>query len=287
MNKGMKTFLMVCGIVVGVGLLLSIVGFVLGGVKGLNGIEERMPWISFGSGQVESQQQNTSAFSSVNIDCDMGGIEFVEGKQYSVEMDYAAKLGAPAVKVENNTLTITPSSRTHGWFNFNLIGIGNYAKTKIKVYYPKGSTFNQVKVSNDMGDVVLNNIKAQTMDLNADAGSIELDQIDVGSLKIDADMGDVKGTNIKTGGADISLDAGSLTLSGAFAGMTKIDSDMGSCTLNTSLPKTTYSIEAKMDLGDCEVDGVDVGSNYTVTNASASNHLKLNCDTGDVKVNFQ
>lgn len=48
MRKKMKVFLLICGIVVGIGVIFSVAGLAAGGIQGLARIQEKVPWISFG-----------------------------------------------------------------------------------------------------------------------------------------------------------------------------------------------------------------------------------------------
>ena len=55
MRKKMKVFLLICGIVVGIGVIFSVAGLAAGGIQGLARIQEKVPWISFGPEKMQSQ----------------------------------------------------------------------------------------------------------------------------------------------------------------------------------------------------------------------------------------
>lgn len=288
MSKGLKLFLMISGIVVGAGIILGIIGLAFGGIKGLSGVESKIPWVSLGgSGEIEMQEKSIGAFTSVDLDCDMGDVEFIKGDQYAIEASYDKKLGAPEVKVENNTLKIKSASVRHRWFNFNLLSLSTAKESSIKIYYPGNAAFSSIKLKNDMGEVTINGVKANSMDLNVNAGNVTLDNAAVDRLKMNVDMGNIEGSNITSGNTDIKVNAGSAAVSGNFAGTTEINCDMGDCTLTTGLAKETYSINAKVDLGECNVDGQSVGGTYNTVNNSAANRLNIECDMGNIDVNFQ
>ena len=286
MSKRMKTFLMVCGIVVGAGLLLSIAGAALGGIRGLASVEERVPWISLTGGQQEHQNGATEAFSSINVDSDLGRVEFVQGQTFAVETSYDKAMGAPRVSVENGILNVKPSGKKIRWFNLNLFNLGDHKDTVIKIYYPQGTAFDRVEIDSDIGDVKLNDLSAKTLHIESDAGDVTMNGIIAGELDLRADMGSIQGASIKSSSASIKLNAGDMNLSGEFAGMTKIDGDMGDCTLTTYLPQDSYSIKTQTDLGDCSINGKSVGSTYLAENPAAANHIETNCDTGDTEINF-
>ena len=288
MSKGMKTFLTICGIVIGAGLILAMIGAALGGIKGLSGVEEKVPWVSFGgAGRIESQNISTGDFHSVDIKCGLGSVQFIESNQYGAEISYDEKRDTPLARVVNGRLTINASGERRAWFNFDIFGGLSYKDTAIKIYYPKGTSFNHVKVKNDLGKIILNNVAAQIVDINASAGDVRINGLAAKHLNIESDLGDVTGSNVKTGGADVKISAGRIRMAGAFAGITKIDSDLGDCVLTTSIPKSSYSIDVSMDMGSCRIDGKKPGAAFKGGNPAAANQLKVKCSAGDAELKFQ
>ncbi len=288
MSKGMRIFVLVCGILVGTGIILGILGAVLGGIKGLSQIEENVPWISFGgSGVKETQTVSTGDFSAVNVDCDLAEVQLVEGKQFGVELEYDKKANRPAVSVENGVLTVESFYKRGRWFNFNLFSIGSHVDTVIRIVYPKDSSFEAVELNADAGDIGINSLTAKRVTLEVDAGNVSIRKLNTDYLKIDADMGDVAARSVKTNGIDISMDMGAVDLEGALGGKTKITCNMGDCSLTTGLPKNSYSVNSNVDLGSCTIDGQEAGSSYINTNEGAKNYLNLNCDAGDLDIRFQ
>lgn len=285
MSKKMKTFIMVCGIVIGAGILLSLAGWILGGVNGLSGVEDKIHWISFGGGDEENRTVNLEKFRSIDLECDTADVEFIESDKFAAELTYDKKSGQPEVAVRNKTLTVADSGRRDRWFNFDIFG-RDYVKTKITIYYPKNTTFHNVNVQNDMGAVELGGLTAKSIDVQVDTGYLEMNAIRADRLKVNVDMGGAEGSDLMVKGAELSVDTGSLELSGRFTGNTKVDCDMGSVVLDTDLPRESYSIEAVCDLGDCTVDGRSVEENYTSEHADAKNKLTVEVDSGSAEINF-
>ena len=58
MGKKTKKFLIICGIVVGAGLLLTIIGAAAGGISSIDKLATRYTWIA---GPAEEEQQQTAA----------------------------------------------------------------------------------------------------------------------------------------------------------------------------------------------------------------------------------
>lgn len=286
MKKSMRVFLTICGIVICVGLILGIAGLALGGIQGLAGVEARVPWISFGGGEVQEQSVKVEDFSSIDLESDFADVEFIEGKSFAVEMSYNKKYDVPKVEVKNGTLVITPGSGNYTWFSFDPFGVDT--EPKLRIYYPKGTDFQQIKLQNDMGNVTISNINAEKMEFSTSSGSLNMDNITVDYMKLDMDMGTVQGRRISTGkGADAQIDTGSLDLSGSLAGTIKVGCDMGKCLLTTDLPRETYSIEVENDMGDCAIDGKEVGGTYSEIKNKSNNYFGLDIDTGSAEINFR
>lgn len=288
MSKGMKTFIMVCGIVIGAGILLSVAGAALGGLNGLSGVEERVPWISFGgSGEEVSSSVKLENFRDIDLECDMGDVEFIESDRFAADLSYDKKLGAPKLSVQNGTLHVSPGkTRRQDWFQMNIFG-KDYADTNIRIYYPKNTAFDKVEVANDMGAVQLKGLIAKTLDIQIDSGDLEMDRIRADKMKLNVDTGNADGTRIHVRGADIQIDTGCAELSGSFAGRTNIHCDLGDCVLTTQLPKESYAIDMENDLGECMIDGKEIYESYTIDNVKAKNKMSISVDSGSAEVNFQ
>ncbi len=288
MSKGMKTFIMVCGIVIGAGILLGIAGAVLGGLNGLSGVEERVPWISFGgSGEEVSRSLELESFRDIDLKCDMEEVEFIESDKFAAELSYDKKLGEPGLSVNNGTLNVSPGkTRRQDWFKMNIFG-RDYVETKVKIYYPKNTAFDKVEVENDMGAVQLKGLTAKTLDIQIDSGDLEMDRVRADKMKLNIDMGNADGTRMNVKGADIQIDTGCAELFGSFAGRTNINCDMGDCILTTELPKESYAIDVESDMGGCTIDGKEIYESYAMDNARAKNKMAIIVDSGDVEINFQ
>lgn len=286
MSRGMKTFIMVCGIVIGTGILLSLAGWIFGGINGLSGVEDRISWISFGGGEEENRTVNLEKFRSIDIECDTADVEFIESDKFAAELTYDKKSGQPSAVVRNDTLTVVDSGKRHRWFSFDIFG-RDYIKTAITIYYPKNTAFQKVNIQNDMGAVELGDLTAKNVDVQVDAGYLEMNSIRADQLKVNVDMGVAEGSDLIVKGAELSVATGSLELSGTFAGTTRLSCDMGSIALTTDLPRKSYSIKADCDLGDCTVDGRSIEETYTSENAAAKNKMTVDVDTGSAEINFE
>jgi len=284
MTKAMKWFLIICSIVIGTGLALSILGFALGGTKGFDRIEERTKWIDLGaSGSYKSLSNTYDSFTSMDIECDFGKVELIEGNEYKVEITYP-KRNEPTARVEKDTLVVKCKMDRKRWLNLGFLRGWNQSKASLKIYYPKDTEFDSVKVQNDLGDLKINSLRAKTLNVGLDLGSITLDQVEADLLIANLDAGDMKAKNLTTKGMDAELNLGSMNIQGAIYGRTNATLDLGDCTITTSVPKNQYTIMTSIDLGSCQIDG---NSSSSLENSNAENRMELNCDMGSIEVNFE
>lgn len=286
MSKKMKVLLLVCGIMIGVGIVFCLAGIAAGGIGNLEKIEKKVPWVSFGPAQMESKVFDTGIFTSMDISSDIADIVFVPGESYSVEVIYDEDEGAPVIEVKNQTLMIKPSESRSKYVWFNFFSAGS-EEPQIKIHFPQDAKFQTVKADNNLGDINVNGLKARDVQLSIDSGDLQMGRLTADVLRIETDLGDTEGAQLNTNSADISADSGDIELSGRLAGVTNVRSAMGDCTIDTQLSKETYAIEAKTAMGDCEVDGMESGGEYHLQNSSAKNRLTLEADAGDLEIHFQ
>lgn len=286
MNKKIRNFFIICGIFIGAGIILGASGLILGGIQGLEQIEEKVPWVSFGDSSTEQKTYKDLKFSSINLKNDMDDVVLKEGDEFRVETRYAGKQGSPQIRVEGGTLQVQPVSESGGLINLDIFGKGSRQDTWICITYPEGSNFESVTIENDMGNVTVQNLRTKKLELSCDTGSIGLNQVTAEHLKADVDMGCLRGTGLDLHGANMQISSGEAVLTGSFAGTTKILCDMGNCSLNVEQPKEIYSMDLNNDAGDCIIDGKVIEGGFCMENLHAKNHLLLELDAGNIKVNF-
>lgn len=285
MSNKMRGFLIICGIIIGVGLVFGVIGTALGGLKGLSAVQTRVPWVNFGAiGEKSNETKSVDSFKSVNLKCDMGKVEFIEGDEYKVDITYNTGNGAPVIEVSGDQLSVETKQRPIGLFNWGESPVNR--DTSIKIYYPKGTEFDDVEINNDLGDLRIDHLTAENLKIDLDAGNASLNAVEADRLTAKLNCGNLEGKKLKTKGLDAELDMGRINLDGAFYGTTKADCDMGDCTLTTSVPKDDYTFMTSVDMGKCDIDGMSVKSGM-VSNKGAENSMELTCDMGNITIDFK
>ena len=100
MGKKTKKFLIICGIVVGAGLLLAVIGAAAGGLDDATKLADHYTWIS-GPSEDEEQQllDSSQTFDSVKVSGDLD-LDIVKGNEDSVKLIYPKDSGTYNMDVE-------------------------------------------------------------------------------------------------------------------------------------------------------------------------------------------
>ncbi|MEG2200366.1 MAG: DUF4097 family beta strand repeat-containing protein, partial [Anaerovorax sp.] len=288
-----KNIAIVAGILVGIGIILTLVGGLNGGF--------------WDSGQAVNKHVSVEKFKNIKVDVDVFSVKVVQGDGYQVDYSYTDKKEKPRIHVEGDTLIVDSQKGQH-FFNFDLIGglnlLKNHHRQEVVITYPRhvklgnvtlaqdlgdcnieGGSFDLLDVTLDMGDLALSSVFMDKFHLNMSKGDCTISSVKANKGKINMDMGNFTATAFMAKGLDILLSAGDLDLQGTFQGTNNLETDMGEINVDTDLPKSRYSYHFAVDMGDVTIDGNSAKS-QSVVNINAPNQLNLTSGVGDSNVNF-
>ena len=262
MGKKTKRFLIICAVVVGIGLILAAIGAAAGGVRGVEKLAERYEWIS---GPTENEQQildSAQSFDSIKISGDMG-LNIVKGNEDSVKLIYPKDSGTCDMKVENNTLIADYSYKEDG----AVISLSDEDSGPCLVITRRDpASIKSIEANLGFGDVDLESITVDTVNLTLENGDVELSDTCIGTFKADVDYGDCE-------------------LGGAFNGNITVNSNNGDIDIRTSLPESSYTISAKSNCGDIEAGGLKREAGGELQSGNGSCMMQLYTHYGDISVN--
>lgn len=189
-----------------------------------------------------------------------------------------------SVTVENGTLVIQVVD-TREWHDY--IGI-NFSTSKITVYLPN-SEYNMLAIKESTGDIqVPSNFKFESVDITASTGDVK-HYSSSETVKIKTSTGDIRVENISANSLDLSVSTGKVTVSGAICeGDVKINVSTGKTYLIDTKCKNLISsgntgdislrsviamekLSIERSTGDVKFEGCDASEIFVKT------------DTGDVK----
>ena len=287
MNKSKLITIIASGMVI-VGIVLTAIGYMSGAVftivttnDGLKAIDVK---------DVQTISEELTPFSDIHVDLDDTDFEIIPSDKYEIEiLSYKELEKGFTYKVQNNKLLIK-SDRSFGRF-FN-ISLGEIPKTKIKIYYPKDITFNTINVTNEFGDIHVDRIKSNHLNIYSEDGDITTTNVKIDKFEIKNNFGDIFASNVEAKNVVIKMGDGDLQCMKVVADATTITNQFGNIDLSDL---SSNGLTIKSNDGDIKIQGLLLGKssitskfgdvNLQVTNKESELNYNINNSFGDIMVN--
>lgn len=196
MKKSTKKILMISGLMLAVGFVITCIAYFCGGRPGFridkNGIspysERRAPYVM--------EKTAIDAFDKVDLSVSYTDIEIKDSgdDKYYLEYYLDGDSQEPEYSVHNRTLQFLEKSASYvGAFGLIHGGTETYIDTyQVTLYVPKKQLLDSVILDNEYGDVTLSGINTKSIDFNMDTGDIRLDRIVFETLNGSCAYGDIE-----------------------------------------------------------------------------------------------
>lgn len=225
--------------------------------------------ISFGTRKSENlifnETYDIETINMIDIKQDAGDIIFENSEENNIKVEiYGDNREDFEVELNENELKIDYTKNNKGgFFNFGKV------TGDIKVFIPETFKGN-IKVKNDAGQVKAKKLGEANIDIDCDAGNVEIREINQAKIKCDA--GNVKIGKI-LGQCDIKLNCGNLNVEKMeIKENSTIETDMG----NVDIDETKdIHVMGHVDLGKCNISNNNTKSNVI---------LKIDSDMGNINV---
>lgn len=308
-------------------ILIFIMGVILIGVAFSQGLELRNLGDFFIDDEAYGEKLEyvaTTILDEIDINVDTRHIIVKESTTDEMTITYYAKeKDIVTINELNGKLSLVQKSQNEAfsWFSFKF---GSYEVMSITIFVPSDMIINYT-LSSDTGDIkyIEGPSQAHNLMINADTGSIKLEDIEMDALTIDNDTGSIslKSLNV-SGNVKVSVDTGSIhtdyteanaleiyTNTGSITitdsdivGLMELETDTGSIyvaqsdaanydfkidTGSVEFANTTLpniSLDLQTDTGSIRVNGDSKGRDYQSTNGPIN--LNIEVDTGSIKVNI-
>lgn len=261
------------GLIITLIILLSIIIFflVMFLVMSLNGnINFKNGIFSIGSKStniIYDKQFELEDIQDIDIKQDAGDIIIKESENNNITVVlYGENEEGAQVELNNEKLSI---DNTYNRNNFVLFNFG--VTTNDIIIYMPSSYSNEIKVKNDYGKCEMIDLENATVNIDCNAGNVELGKIKNATLK--CDFGNI-GIKEILNKCDIKANCGNIKIDKiSIRENSNIKADFGDVDINST---NDIYIDADVDLGE---------TNINKNNRSAEITLKINCDCGNVTVN--
>lgn len=274
-----------------VGIVLSVIGYMSGAIFTVITTKDGFKIIDLKD--IQKETKSLDAFTDIDANLTDTDIEIIPSNDYKIEISKHKELDKEfTYKVDNKKLIIESKGlfeSNKGIFNINFGGI---PQTKIKIYVPKDTTFQNVSVDNNFGDTQLEGINSDTLKVNSQDSDLSFNNVNANTFELKNNFGDIVANNVTTKALSISMKDGDLEFSSVNAKSTDITNQYGDISLRDF---NSEGLNIKGTDGDIQIEGLLLGksfisSSYGDVEVRVSNkesELSYNIDNtfGDITVN--
>ncbi|MBC8570042.1 DUF4097 domain-containing protein [Zongyangia hominis] len=291
MKKTSKWMLIVGGALVFMGLIVAGFSIMVGArtsiTLGKGGLRvSEMQVKDTGKGEVFKDSQTLDAFHNIDVKVGISNITLIPSDHFGYEYQINRADSKLTVSTELGVLTIRTENRAG--FNMNLFGMVNRQENYLKIYYPKDTKFRTVKISNDLGELHVNDLEADEVEFDLDLGAGSYQNIQANIIKIEHSSGEIKAENLTADVVDIDSDLGSTSLKGVKAGQLTFEGDLGRLDLQDSVITSSdiSSSLGEVSIANLESDGIKIEADSGAVHLSGTlrGHTEIHADLGNVDV---
>lgn len=271
----MKTFTkvaLVTGLVTLVlGASLFIVGMAATGGDGVRVYYKNGFHVDEDRDVVEQERTEIESFKNAKIDMSEASVHFYESDDDKFYVEYRLhECFAPyALKVKNDTFEFSDQGDCKFVINLNMFNFDS-DDLYLNIYYPKGTEFGDLSIDNSAGSVTLEDeLTCHLLDIDASAGSVNVANMK-GALKADLSAGSLILEDCDLGFCDIDMSAGSFELIDCTMAGGKVDMSAGK--FKSTGFTLTDDLSLDMSAGNVTiefVDGQKIGYDFDISAGSA------------------
>lgn len=155
----------------------------------------------------------------------------------------------------------------------------------VLTFTQRGSNINNwINIEGPRLTITINpDINLDMLNLDVDAGDIEISNSNSINMTIDVDAGNVEVYNGSFDNITVVCDAGNIEFHDTVFNNFDGSCDMGNIEIN-GIDSSLYSINAEVELGDIRINNSTYGSPYH-SNTDSENVINLNVDMGEASIN--
>jgi DUF4097 and DUF4098 domain-containing protein YvlB len=247
--------------------------------------------------QYKMEKTKVESIGKININTNIADVEIIEDDDFYVEIDYYYWEREPDYSLEEGVLYFDDS----GVFP-NSYSISFNLSNSIKIYIPKGSKFDSMRIQTSSGDVFMESFSTDKLDLEVSYGDLQINN--AAALKTDIRLSsgksEVKDLNVETleyknayGNAvftninseDIKLGE-STTFDSIEISMSSGNGTLSNVTCNSLEIDNSYGDITCKELNLTELDADLSSGNLTVTKSTIED-IDVKNSYGDVSLSLQ
>lgn len=229
--------------------------------------------------------ENTD-FSNVTITSEIGELKVKKGaKAEIIAKNVHEKHFKWEVSDDKLTISYDPNdSISTKAFGINFQSVYKFnSEPKITIILPE-KEYNNFYAKNYVGTISVNGIEANDFKIKSDVGSVKVNDCKGNqSSSISNGLGEIVVRNSNFSNLDLENDIGSIKLVDCLLlERTSASTGIGEVYFKLSGDKANYDIDVETGIGSSKING-EKGSSHS---ASALHEMDIECDIGNIKVNF-
>lgn len=190
--REMKKLSRISLILIGIGLILALTGFFMGGKLGI--VRDNSKFKVFDSKETVIKNEELSSFKSIDITSNFNNIDIIKSDRYAIEMQYEGDNSEVNYTIKDEKLVIEESKLKNKGINIDFRIGDSQIPRYIKVYVPSGVDLDSIDVKSDNANITMNDIIASDILLHCEYGNINAENINTDIFKVEMDNGNI---NIK------------------------------------------------------------------------------------------
>lgn len=157
------------------------------------------------------------------------------------------------IRENNNKLSITEKKRSI--FKYN-------EDTELIIYIPRSNIFNNVFIETGAGEVHIDKLNTQNLELELGAGKVNINNLKVTyNTNIDGGAGEIVIKNSNLNNIDLDMGVGKIKLNASLTGNADIDAGVGGIELDLIDSLDNYKIKVDKGLGNVTLNEETINSN--------------------------
>lgn len=320
MKKLSKTMTIIASSMIVIGILLAIIGVFAGAKFSITNTGNGFKVLDSGERKIETYP--LSAFSKIDVHLLDADIEFIPSNEYKLQIEKQEELEV-SHEIKDDTLFIKEKERKSLKIIDINLGFTNSTQTIVKIFIPSDEELKDIIIVNKFGDLHLEDMVAENLDIQAADGDLTLKNVQASDLKIVNQFGDITGNDVRTKdinieitdgdaefnklsanaitvkngfgdtflqdvtseGLKIESNDGDIELHGLLLGQSIIESSFGDISLLLLNKESELSYNIHNNFGDIFVND-DYYETKVVQKTSSSHNLQINSKDGDIDLSF-
>ncbi|MFJ7734813.1 DUF4097 family beta strand repeat-containing protein [Lysinibacillus sp. NPDC097287] len=276
----MTSLKQIAGSMIVIGIVLAIIGYTSGGKWSLtiNNSGIHVP----NEQSFVTNSNELDAFTSINIDNQHVDVEILPSDSYSIEVS-SFETTDITYEVKGGTLTVDAKNAKN---NGITIGFTSFKTPTIKIYVPKDTQLSNISLDSSFGDVNLEHLNFQQLNLIVRHGDLSMENIVAGHTEITQSFGDMSLRQFASTSFVAESEHGDIDIDGELNGKSTIDSSFGDIDLDLLNKESELGLDLNMSFGEISFNDQSIEGDFSQSQ-NGDNQLQVSLSHGDLDLSLK